>query len=320
MDQHTIPNCYLKGWCDPAPLPERHTPYIWLISKDGKNKRKKAPHNVFTERDRYSVRRDDGQKALIIEQKTLGATEDAFVRLRSRLNTRSTLTPGEKLDLCTFATAMFARSKSQGDHFSGYFRSIHRLVENLEKEHGSKPNLSLETRFHAENGPAATIAMFMLSWPLMFMKMKSAILCSDAPEGFITSGVPFVMIDPLAYKLPPSCRAPAPGTPSIEITLPLTPQRLLFLSHINAEGYIDVPQATVDELNGRVRFGCSEYFVSQRGTVKDFWFIKPTVPNDSWERSPEGVEMEKRRQRDLKAKAEWEASLKANGPHDPRSN
>src|SRR2546426_11621670 len=71
MDQHTIPNCYLKAWCDPAPLPDKHTPFIWLISKDGKDKRKRAPHNAFTEAHRYSIRRENGQKILTVEQKTL---------------------------------------------------------------------------------------------------------------------------------------------------------------------------------------------------------------------------------------------------------
>jgi hypothetical protein len=43
MDQHTIPNSYLKAWCDATPLPPKHTPFIWLISKDGESKRRKAP-------------------------------------------------------------------------------------------------------------------------------------------------------------------------------------------------------------------------------------------------------------------------------------
>ncbi len=310
MDQHTIPNCYLKAWCDPAPLPEKHTPFIWLISKDGRDKRRRAPHNAFTESHRYTIRRDNGEKVLTVEQRTLGATEDAFVLIRPRLEARETLTPRERFDLCAFATAMFARSKGQGDHFAEQFRAIHKQVENLEKRRGAKPGLSLETRLHAENAAASTIAMFMLSWPQLFMRMNITILITDADEGFITSDRPFIMTNPDAYKLPPIMRTPAPGRDAkIEVTLPLTPKSLLLISHIYPEGYIEVPQATVDELNTRVRFGCEERFVSQKGIVKDSWFIPAKEPEDSWEKSPEGIASEKLRQRDLKAKAEWEASV-----------
>lgn len=137
MDQHTIPNCYLKAWCDPVPLPEKHTPFIWLMSKDGKSKRKRAPHNAFTEAHRFTIRRDNGQRVLTVEQRTLGATEDAFVRTRPKLEARATLTPPERFDLCAFATAMFARSKSQGDHFAEQFQAVHKQVENLEKRRDS---------------------------------------------------------------------------------------------------------------------------------------------------------------------------------------
>jgi len=318
MDQHTIPNSYLKAWCDPSPLPEKHEPFIWMISKDGKEKRKRAPHKAFTESHRYTIRRINGEKDLTVERKTLGTTENDFVILRPKIEAREPLTAEERLKLCAFATAMFARSKKQGDHFAEFFRTIHSQVENSEKRRGAKPGrLSWETRLHAENAPASTIGMFMLSWPFLLMRMRITILCTDADEGFITSDCPFIMINPEAYKLPPASRAPAPGAnPMIEITLPLTPKRLLFISHLYPPGYGQAPQAVVDELNTRIRFGCEQYFVSQRGIVKDCWFIPAKVPDDSWENSPEGIAAEIRRQRDLRAREEWEAWVKQRGDED----
>jgi hypothetical protein len=323
MDQHTIPNCYLKAWCDPAPLPPKHTPFIWLIQKDdrtGSKKRKKAPRNAFTESDRYTIRRDDGGKILTIEH-GLAATEGAFVRLRPKIEAREALTPQDRLKLFEFATAMFARSKAQGDHFAQFFRTVNRQVKNLEKKRGAKPGLSLETRLHSENGPASTVAMFMLSWPFLFMRMNMTILCTEADEGFITSDCPFVMVNPDSYKLPPGLRYPAPGRdPKIEITLPLSPRRLLLISHVYPSGYADVPQQVVDELNSRTRFGCAQHFVSQKGVVKDFWFIAAKLPDDSWENSPEGIAAEEFRRRDLKAKADWEAYAKLGGDQGSSSN
>jgi hypothetical protein len=311
MDQHTVPNSYLKAWCDPAPLPEKHEPFIWMISKDGKEAHKRAPQNAFTESHRYTIRRRNGERDLTVERKVLGTTENEFVLLRPKIEARKPLTSEERLELCAFATAMFARSKSQGDHFGEFFRAVNSQVENLEKKRGARPGLSRETRFHAENAPAATIGMFMLSWPFLFMRMHITILCTDAEEGFITSDCPFIMNNPEAYRLPPVMRVPAPGRdPKIEITLPLTPKNLLLLSHSYPEGYAEVPQKTVDELNTRARFGCTEYFVSQRGTVKECWFIPAKTPDDCWENSPEGIAAEIWRQRDLKAREEWEARLR----------
>jgi hypothetical protein len=291
-----------------------------MISKDGKNKRARAPVNAFTESHRYTIRTDDGKRDLSVEQKTLGATEDAFVRIRPKLAARSSITPDERLELCAFATAMFARSKRQGDHFAELFRTVHRQVEDLEKRRGVEPGLSLETRVHAENAAASTITMFMVTWPLLFMRLNITILCTESVEGFITSDRPFIMMDPDDYKLPPACRAPAPGRVSnIEITLPLTPQRLLLISHVYPQRYMDVPQEAVDELNGRIRFNCDEHFVSQRGIVKDCWFVPPQVPEDSWENSAEGIAAEEWRQRDLKARAEWEATVKGKRGQDSTS-
>lgn len=272
---------------------------------------------MFTEADRYSVRTKGHGDVLIIEQKTLGATEDAFVRLRPKLEVRATLAVEERLDLCKFAAAMFARSKRQGDHFAEHFRELNRQVENLEKKHGSKPRLSLETRFHAENGPAATVAMFMVSWPFYFMRMNITILCTGCEEGFITSDCPLVMNNPDAHRLPPMLRAPVPGRDlKIEITLPLTPNRLLLISHVYQPGYMEATREQVDELNSRVRFGCQECFVSQKGIVKDCWFTPAPTPTDRWETTPEGIAAEEQWKLHLKAKAEWEAWVRARGNQD----
>jgi hypothetical protein len=79
---------------------------------------------------------------------------------------------------------------------------------------------------------------------------------------------------------------------------------------------MEASQSEVDELNTRVRFGCDKYFVSQKAIVKDSWFVPATKPNDSWENSQEGIASEKVRQSHIKAKAEWETSVKGRGNQD----
>jgi hypothetical protein len=280
-----------------------------MISKDGSKKRKRSPQKAFTESDRYTVRTHEG-KQLLVAERTLGATEDAFVRIRPKIEGREELDLSEKLHLCAFATAMFARSKSQGDHFGEFFRSLNNLVEQQERKRGAEPKLSLETKMHAENAPASTIAMFMLSWPQMFLAMNLTILCTDEEEGFLTSDQPFVMNDPEGHKLPPAHRYPVPGGLTTESTLPLTPRRLLLISRLYAPGYIDATKGQIDELNARVRFGCKETFVSWKGIIRDCWFAPGKKPEGSWEESLEGIESEKNRQAYLEAKAKWEARKK----------
>jgi hypothetical protein len=315
---HVIPHSYLKSWCDPQNEPGRFNPYIWVISKDGKAKNPKPPRRWFTEVDRYTIRFPDGQQNRSADG-TLKATEDAFGQLRPKILNLENLTEKEWVDLIVFASAMLARPKARGAHFGKFFSGLHEVVENLEKSRGAEPLTSLETKRYADNAPAATIDSTMLVVPHLLSRMNIAIFTTDDPDGFITSDMPCVLFDPNSYRRPPFYRAPSLVDPSIEVTLPLMPNRLLFLSYASIRGYVQAEPKTVDEFNRRARFACSEYFVSYRGTVKDYWFDPGKEPEDSWERSPEGIAAEKLRQRDLKAKAAWEASVKRRGDQDSLS-
>src|SRR5882762_10371422 len=64
--QHVIPNCYLKAWCDPL-TPTGQIPYIWRISKDGSQSRKRAPEKSFTANDRYTITLPNGERNLVVE-------------------------------------------------------------------------------------------------------------------------------------------------------------------------------------------------------------------------------------------------------------
>lgn len=316
---HTIFHAYLKSWCDPENLPGRFNPYIWVISKDGKTPpQPKPPRRWFTQADRYTIRFSNGQQNRSADR-TLKATEDAYGRLRPKIVKLEDLTEKDWRDLLTLASAMLARPKARGDHFGKFFSGLHEIVENLEKSRGAAPLTSLETRKYAENAPAATIASTMLVVPHLLSRMNMAIFVTDDKDGFITSDMPCVLFDPHAHRRPPLYRSPSLVDPDVEVTLPLTPHRLLFLSYSPIRGYVQAEPRSVDELNRRTRFACSEYFVSYRGTVKDCWFDPGQERADSWERSPDGVAAEKQRQEWLKAKAEWEASRKPRDSHDSLS-
>ena len=108
--------------------------------------------------------------------------------------------------------------------------------------------------------------------------------------GFITSDAPCAWVNPKAQTFPPGLRHPALGQPEIEVTLPLTPQHLLLISHVRYPLYVDVPQSTVDNANGiRLDF-CTEEFLSWKGGIRSDWFKVPEQQAASWENTPEGKE------------------------------
>ena len=65
------------------------------------------------------------------------------------------------------------------------------------------------------------------------------------------------------------------------------------------------PQA-VDELNRRVRFGCSEHFISWTGVTKLSWFEQGVLPDDAWENTTDGRRALQEMQRYREARDAWE--------------
>jgi hypothetical protein len=65
-NQHFIPRSYLAAWCDPT-TPAGHEPYVWRFDKDGTNRRKKSPANLFSETDTYTITTADWKRDLTLE-------------------------------------------------------------------------------------------------------------------------------------------------------------------------------------------------------------------------------------------------------------
>ncbi len=118
--------------------------------------------------------------------------------------------------------------------------------------------------------------------------MRMVTLVTNDEIGFITSDTPCVWFNPNLYKVPPFYRHPGLGQKDIEVTLPVTPQHLLVVSHHDYPEYINVNQKAVDEFNRRTRFHCTEEFISWKGETKPYWFDPGKEPEDTWEKSAEG--------------------------------
>jgi hypothetical protein len=118
----------------------------------------------------------------------------------------------------------------------------------------------------------------------MLAKLHATVLCASGKAAFITSDAPCVWFDPEAYKRPPMYRAPALMYPTLEITLPLSPDRALLLSRQEPADnfYLDIPDPFVDELNRRTRGYAEEEFVARTPEANPLWYDVGELPDDGW--------------------------------------
>jgi hypothetical protein len=307
--QHILPQCYQKSWLAPD-CPSDFEPYVWLFKKDGTEKKRKAPKHVFVENEKYTIRLNDGSRDLIVED-TLMRTEDAFMAVLPKIKDRRKLETEDIGRLCVFTAAMHARTNTMGRQFRKFLGDIHELVVKGEHDHNAPPITSLETKDMAQYAHQRMIQATLQVVPQMLFRMSLAILETNERLGFITSDTPCVLFDPDAYRRPPGLRSPNLSNTHIEVSLPLTPEHALVFSHSRVRGYMPAVPQYVDDLNRRVRFGCSEHFISWKGETNPFWFEEGAPPDDAWENTTEGKHAMQRMERHRKAQEAWEKEYRA---------
>lgn len=309
-DQHVIPCSYLAAWCDPAaPRGQTQTPYIWRILKDGTAKRKKSPKKSFTSAHRYTIKLPSGEKNLLLETTTLANLENQFVAIRGKICRQQKLTDSDRIGLCLFTAAMHSRTIRAGDNFTAQLEELRGMCTSLEQQHGTVPSVSNQVATMLENAPPAFVAMNMQIQTPLYLAMNMSVLVTDDLLGFITSDSPCLWFNPTAHTRPPTCRIPGLGQQDIEVTLPITPHHLLFLSRKNLPFYIEVKQFAVDEANRQRRAHCTEEFVSWKGETRPYWFEILQLPADAWENTDEGKEALRRQAEWDEMRKDWEDSL-----------
>ena len=302
--QHYIPKCYLKAWCDPN-CPPKQTPYIWMYEKESREGKRKAPDNIFHETDMYTVWDEYGGRNLVIEH-GLAGLEDQFSMIRNKKFKRNQgLDRSEHLLICIFISAIHARTKSQLQHIADQWRRPLEMMDKMaekmktatEEEKRSMASISSLSSSSEKDGfthdqvrkmveyPARTmlVPMIQVEAPLL-SKLDFAVFYTDTTPGFITSDRPCVWFDPKAHTRPPFYRGPALMYETIEITLPISPTQSIYLNRQGINGYQYLPESVVKELNRRVRFHASEYYVVNQDFVDDSWFDPGKEPEDSWEK------------------------------------
>jgi hypothetical protein len=302
-NQHVVPQCYQRSWCAPD-CPLDFEPYVWVISQDGSERRRKAPKNVFVETEKYTIRLTDGSRDLVVED-TLMQSEDAFMSVLPKINGGRKLDARDIASLSIFTAAMHARTNAMGRRFIKFLGDIHELVIKGERAHNAPPVTSLETADMARHAHQRMIQATLEMLPQMLFRMSLAILETDDDLGFITSDTPSVWFDPDSHKRPPALRSPNLSNPRIEISMPLTPRHTLLFSHSRLKGYMRAAPQNVDELNWRVRLRCSEHFISWKGQTKPSWFEMGVLPADAWENTADGKRSLQKAKRQREAMDAW---------------
>lgn len=295
--QHVIPECYLKAWCDPA-TPPGHTPYVWVHSRDGSSKRKRAPRKLFVESDFYTVKLEDGTRSLLIED-SFSVIEDRFVRLRSNIQEFVRLSDEDRGLLCVFTAMMCSRTKSQRENWTQFASELHGMTESMEQSYGAEPGTSKETARFKEYGHHMFMGHSIEVIADWLFRMNLVIFTAAERQLFLTSDRPGVWFNPDAHKMPPMYRGPGLAQEKIEITLPLSPKYFALFSwrrwneklstppeQVAAMGHcVPIVDDIVAELNRRTRGYCDDEFVTQNGETESIWFDMGEEPEDSWEKT-----------------------------------
>lgn len=215
------------------------------------------------------------------------------------------LTDEDKATLCLFvATAHFRTQKSR-DHWKRQWGQLGELgdqikahVESLSPEQRanlenatplvSGPAFSLEDIRPLADQPLRLLPLFTTREAELLSCMTITILCTSGGFPFITSDAPVVWFDPELYKMPSFYRNLALGSPTIEVSMPISPTRSVLFTHgRSTDGYFYVSSGIklgldlIDESNRKTRFHCDDHFVSDSKEKKDIWF-DPGTPPPGW--------------------------------------
>lgn len=269
--QHYVPQFYLRGFVDPD-TPSEQEPYVWVFSKDGKTKQRRAPKNVLWETDLYTFD-VEGTKHYELE-KTLSRIESDFAEVvRKKIKRHLPLTFQEHYALCCFVATMLQRTVRQKDNQESFYDALVAQVERLEVHSGSDKSTSAKLREGKKYVHKLGIVGMLSDIPELLSRMSLAFLCTDGTRSrFITSDDPVTLFNPdLQWQ---RFYGPGLAQSGVELTMPVSPEVAICMTWSNLRGYIRIPRWRVEELNRFTRGHCYEHFISHTPKKKLIWFSR----------------------------------------------
>ena len=295
--QHFVPATYLKAWCD-VNSPSNYEPYVWVFPKNGGEPKRKPPENIFWETDFYTIKNLNGERDLVLEH-GLAQLESQFAVLRDKkISKRKPLTLQDKSLICTFTAAMYARTKARRNHLQEQWQQVldkgnrmaawaktaspeqvKQLSSALHAPHDKGSSLSMsDIEYIVENTIQSSLGAEIGTIAPALLNMQFVILDTLAVPAFITSDNPCVWFDPDLHNKPSPFGAGGLISPSIEISLPLSPTQCIFFGRklVASNFYIpiQITNPLTDTLNSRTWVYSDEFFISNQTTVKFSWLTQ----------------------------------------------
>ncbi|CAH1385554.1 hypothetical protein NTGM5_130086 [Candidatus Nitrotoga sp. M5] len=112
-------------------------PYVWVFDRDGANPRRKAPVNLFTETDIYTIKCADGERDLRLEH-GFSELEDKFTRIRNSKFKRHEWPDAEQIVcLLAFVATAQARTAAFRDHHRQQWSGTRKRMEEMQAAYKS---------------------------------------------------------------------------------------------------------------------------------------------------------------------------------------
>jgi len=268
--QHYIPQCYLREWVDPK-TPADQNPYVWIFEKGKRSGRKKAPSNIFTEQDLYTLNLETGEKSYSIEE-TLSNLEGKYAEVfRNKIKKHLALNEEDHIILCAFVSVMLQRTLRNRDNLDRFYNELVERSEEVEKANNLEPTESKRLKEFQKNTHKLGVIKLLPDITKLLIKMSVAFLCAKGKTKFLTSDDPCNLFNPdLQWQ---KFYGPGLGQKNIQVTLPLSPDIMLCLSWSNLLGYIKWDKSWMEEANRMIVNHCYHYFISHDAKTKRRWFL-----------------------------------------------
>lgn len=267
--QHYVPQCYLREWVDPN-TPSGQEPYVWIFNRGEKKGRRKAPSNIFVEKDLYTLKLKSGDKSYVIEE-ALSELEGRYATIfRDKIKNHLPLTEDEHVILCAFAAVMLQRTLRHKDSIERFYDEMIERTVAVEQANGLKSDESDRLRRLKQDTHKKGVVQLLPDMTELLMKMSIAFLCAEGGSKFVTSDDPASLFNPdLQWQ---RFYGAGLAQQNVQLTLPLSPNILLCMSWSPMRGYIGWEKERVEEANRMVVGHCYQYFISHSPKTRRHWY------------------------------------------------
>lgn len=269
--QHYVPRCYLREFVDPD-TPRGQEPYVWAFSKDGKQKERRAPWNLFHETDLYTLN-IQGDKHYGIER-SLSTLEGEYATVvRTKIKQHLPLSDQEHITICAFVAAMMQRTVRSRDNIDSFHDQIIEKVEAIEQLHGLRPTKSAELRESKTDAHRLAVLQLLPDMTEILFRMTIGFLCTDGRGSrFISSDDPVTLFNPdLQWQ---RFYGPGLAQKNIQVTMPISPDVTVCFTWSDFRGYVRLPTHRVEDLNRLTRGYSYRQFISHSPRTKRIWFSR----------------------------------------------